>query len=169
MRFWLSVLIWIFFVGGLWAYTLHRDASLPQGPSQVAAPERLAGNYVLEITPTFSVEKDPFALDLDDGADTSGLELRLNGEALDLAPEDLGRGQAVTIQDGMNLVPGFNEVYVTASPPMAESHLTHGLRVRLLENGTVLKDQTLWGGQGAVVAGTIALILNAKKEVGHDH
>lgn len=169
MRFLLTILIWICFVGGLWAYTAQRDASLPQSPAQVAAPKVLTGSYVLEITPSFSIEKDPFALALDDDAShTQGLEVRINGRRLGMASGEIKRGKVIRITKNLILSQGFNEFYVKASPPMAETHLDHGLRVRLLDRGLPVVDQTVWGSAGAVVAGAVSFSLAAPKEDHHD-
>ncbi len=169
MRFLLTILIWIFFVGGLWGYTTQRDASLPKGPAQVTAPKVLTGSYVLEITPSFSIEKDPFALALDDDASqTPGLEIRLNGRALGVDAGQIKRGKVIRITKNLKLSQGFNEFYVKASPPMAETDLDHGLRVRLLDRGVPVVDQTVWGSSGAVVAGTVSFSLAAQKEDVHD-
>ena len=169
MRFLLTILIWIIFVGGLWGYTTQRDAALPKGPAQVAAPKILTGSYVLEITPSFSIEKDPFALALDDNESQSrGLEIRLNGRTLGVAAEQIKRGKVIQITKNLKLSQGFNEFYVKASPPMAEIDLDHGLRVRLLERGVPVVDQTVWGSSGSVVAGTVSFSLVAHKEDVHD-
>jgi hypothetical protein len=47
--------------------------------------------------------------------------------------------------------------------------LDHGLRVRLLDSGATVTDQTIWGSRGAVVAGTVTFTLAAAKEDHHDH
>lgn len=169
MRFLLCVVLWIFFIGGLWAYTCQRDAGLPEGPAEVAALEVLTGDYVLEMTPSFSIEKDPFALAVDDDAESSGLEVRLNGTPIEVAADSISRGKVVRVTEGIVLTIGFNEFYVKASPPTSEAHLDHGLRVRLLENGAPLVDQTLWSSQGATVAGSVSFNLAAHKEDDHDH
>lgn len=169
MRFILTILIWIIFVGGLWGYTTQRDAALPQGPAQPAAPKILTGSYVLEITPSFSIEKDPFALVLDDdSSQTPGLEIRLNGRTLEVDAEPIKRGKVIRITKNLKLSQGFNEFYVKASPPMAETDLDHGLRVRLLDRSVPVVDQTIWGSSGAVVAGTVSFSLAAHKEDVHD-
>lgn len=168
MRFLLTMLIWIFFVGGLWAYTARRDASLPGSPAQVAAPKMLTRSYVLEITPGFTIEKDPFALVLDnDASQPPGLELRLNGQSLGVDAGKIQRGKVIRITKNLNLSQGFNEFYVKASPPMAETGLDHGLRVRLLDRQTPVVDQTVWGR--AVVAGTVSFTLAAPTETEDDH
>ena len=168
MRFLLIILIWIFFVGGLWGYTIQRDASLPKGPAQVAAPKILTGSYVLEITPSFTIEKDPFALALDDASPPPGLEVRLNGRALGVDSGQIKRGKMIRITKNLNLSQGFNEFYVKASPPMAETDLDHGLRIRLLDRGGPVFDRTVWGSTGAVVAGSVSFTLAGHKEDVHD-
>ena len=169
MRFLLCIFLWIFFVGGLWAYTWQRDAGLPEGPARVAALETLSGDYVLEITPGFSIEKDPFALAVDDGAGSPGLEIRLNGSEIIVDVENISRGNVIRIREGLVLTAGFNEFYVKASPPVSEAHLDHGLRIRLLENGAPVADRTVWGSRGAVVAGSVSFNLAAQEEDEHDH
>lgn len=170
MRFLLTILIWILFVGGLWAYTAQRDASLPQSPAQVAPPKVLTGSYVLEITPSFSIEKDPFALALDDddASHTQGLEVRVNGRILGVDAGELKRGKVIRITKNLTLSQGFNEFYVKASPPMTETGLDHGLRVRLLDRGIPVVDRTVWGSAGAVVAGTVSFSLAERKDEDHD-
>ena len=169
MRFLLIILIWTFFVGGLWGYTTQRDASLPKGPAQVVAPKILTGSYVLEITPSFTIEKDPFALALDgDASQIPGLEIRLNGRVLGVDSGQIKRGKMIRITKNLKLSQGGNEFYVKASPPMAETDLDHGLRVRLLDRGGPVVDRTVWGSAGAVVAGSVSFTLAAHKEDVHD-
>ena len=169
MRFLLCIFIWIFFVGGLWAYTWQRDAGLPKGPAKVAPLETLTSDYVLEITPSFSIEKDPFALAVDDGANASGLDIRLNGTPLLVDTDRMSRGKVIQVTKGLVLTAGFNEFYVNAVPPISEAHLDHGLRIRLLENGAPVVDRTLWSSQGAVVAGSVSFHLTVQKEDDHGH
>ena len=169
MRFLLCILIWILFVGGLWAYTVQRDAALPQAPGKVPVGKTLTGEYVLEITPSFSTEKDPFAQAADDESQDSGLEIRLNGQPLAVEAGEILRGKVIRITDGIKLSPGFNEFYVKASPPMSETNLDHGIRVRLTDRGAPLVDRTVWGSRGAVVTGTVSVTLAAQKEGSHDH
>ncbi|WP_321492132.1 hypothetical protein [uncultured Desulfobacter sp.] len=169
MRFLLCILIWIFFVGGLWAYTAQRDASLPKGTAPVADRDVLTGEYVLEITPGFSIDKDPFALSLDDAPQSPGLEVRLNGQALTVGSGEISRGKVIRITEGLTPTAGFNEFYVQASPPMSETHLDHGLKIRFLDRGSPVIDQTVWGSRGALVAGTVSFSLTAHKEDNHDH
>ncbi len=168
MRFLLCLVIWIVIVGGLWGYTWLRDARLPEGPSPVQAVEHVDGEYLLEITPTFSVEKDPFALDSGPQSDAL-LTLNLNGRGLDLPEGEVLRGKRIRISKLRGLQAGSNEIYVKASPPMAESMMDHGLRVRLLDREFVIVDNTVWGDRGALVSGTIRFRLTSHEDDDHDH
>jgi len=168
MRFFLSLFIWLAIVGGLFAYTWQRDAGLPKGPSIVEAAKQVKGSHFLEITPTFSAEKDPFALQ----SDTDNirlLELKLNGKALDIKAVEMKRGQVMLIRELPKLLVGFNEFYISASPPIAESMLSHGIRVRLLDGSSVLFDNTIWASPGARVSGAINFTLIVNKDDHYDH
>ncbi|MBI9090782.1 MAG: hypothetical protein JEZ12_16315 [Desulfobacterium sp.] len=168
MRFLFCLVIWIVVVGGLRVYTWHRDAGLPAGPSPVQAVEQVEGAFLLELTPTFSLEKDPFALDTGTQSDAL-LTLNLNGRTLEVPEGELLRGKKIRIRDLPWLQAGSNEIYVKASPPLAESMMDHGLRVRLLDRGFVIADNTVWGDRGALVSGTIRFRLTLSEDDGHDH
>ena len=168
MRFLLTILIWVLFVGGLWAYTWHRDAGFPAGPHETGPVETLAGEFSLEITPTFSIEPDPFALQ-SESREAASLELSLNGRAIETAPETLSRGKTIQIHGLSGLQTGFNEIYVKASPPVTENMLAHGVRITVLDQGIALVDQTVWGGRGALVSGTVSFKLESATKEDHDH
>lgn len=168
MRFILSLFIWLVIVGGLFAYTWQRDAGLPQGPSIVEAAKQVQGSHVLEITPTFSVVKDPFALQ-SDTENISLLEVSLNGNTLDVPAVEMRHGQVIQIHDLPKLQVGFNEFYVSASPPISESMLNHGMRVRLIDDSSIFFDDTIWASPGARVSGTINFTLAADKDDHDEH
>lgn len=167
MRFLLCLVIWIVFVGGLYAYTEWRDRGVVT--ESVAAPvvsqqkERIS----IELTPTFSVEKDPFALQTEE--QVGPFDLRLNGKAVDIADLPISRGQTLFIRDLEVALADHNEVFVKASPPVAESHLNHGIRLRLLNQDRVLADQTIWSSGGGLVSGTVPFSLPSAEEIDHDH
>jgi hypothetical protein len=168
MRFFLSLFIWLVMVGGLFFYTWQRDAGLPHGPSIVEAAKLVKGSHTLEITPTFSVEKDPFALQSETD-NTAMLELRLNGKHIDVPATGMRRGEVMRIRELPDLQVGFNEFYVSASPPIAENMFDHGMRVRLIDGSSVLLDDTIWAGRGALVSGTVNFTLAAEKDDPHDN
>jgi len=168
MRFFFCALIWLVIVGGLWSYTGFRDAGLSKTPPVARAVQQVVGHFSLEITPTFSIEKDPFALQTDHQAPAS-FEVRLNGERLDVPQEGIKRGEVIKIPALSRLLVGFNEIYVKGSPPVAESSLSHGLRVVLTDRGHLVVDRTIWGGDGTLVSGTINFKFSPVEEGGHDH
>ena len=150
MRFILSLIIWFVFVGGLYLYTTGRDASFARTPSAPTIIDRETAPVLLELTPTFSVEEDPFALKTDDTA--GPVEIRINGSAVPNEDLQISRGQTLVI-DNISAVSGkLNEVFIKASPPVSESSLDHGIRVRLLNRGSVLADETVWSSGGGLVA-----------------
>ncbi|MEH0022232.1 MAG: hypothetical protein V6Z89_21440 [Desulfobacter sp.] len=168
MRFLLSLCIWIVFVGGLWLYTWQRDAGFPEGPSQAQAVEQIKGEFLLEITPTFSVEKDPFALQAGTG-DSAPFALYLNGKAIAVPAGDIRRGQVVRISDLPDMQQGTNEFYINASPPLAENTMDNGVRLRLTDRGAAIVDHTIWGNRGAVVSGTVSFTLAHSGDDDHAH
>jgi len=168
MRFLLCIVIWIVFVGGLWVYIWHRDAKLPDSPLPAPPVETVKGNYRLEITPTFSVETDPFALQTDAPV-TASIELRLNGQLLQQPDEAISRGKTLKLFNIPELSTGFNEIFVSASPPISETELDHGIRVRLLDGETILVDDTVWAGRGARVSGSVSFQTSLKMDDEHEH
>ncbi len=167
MRFILTLFIWTLFVGGLWLYTWQRDAGLPTGPTAMAAVKTIEGHFTLELTPTFSVEKDPFALMTDD-APHAAMDLHLNGENVEVHADTLSRGKTITLENLPPLHPGFNEIYLKASPPISESGLTHGIRIRILNEMQVVIDKTVWEESGGLVSGSLPFNFTQSKDGTHD-
>ena len=168
MRFLLCLMIWIVFVGGLFAYTSHRDANLPEGPPPQKIEAHVEGDYLLELTPTFSIEQDPFALQ-SDSENTPSIDLRLNGQIITFPDMEMNRGKVIQIKDLPDMIAGFNEFYIKASPPISETDRHHGMRLRLLEGEYVIADETIWAGDGAIVSGTVNFKLAIEKDHHHDH
>ena len=124
-------------------------------------------DYALEITPTFSPEPDPFALQGDPDASAT-LVVRLGERELFRSERALPAGKTVSVPAVAGLVVGHNELYLQASPPLSEALMDHAVRVRLLQGNREIFDQTLWGSSGAKVTGTIPFILTKSAEAGHD-
>ena len=130
MRFLLCLVIWIVFVGGLYAYTEQRDSGFVTESAVAMVDEKSPERISIELTPTFSVEEDPFALQTE--VQKAPFDLRLNGMAVDIANLPITRGQTLFIRDLEVALSDHNEIFIKASPPVAESHLTHSIRIRLL-------------------------------------
>ena len=168
MRIVLVVIIWIVIVGGLWAYVWQRDAAVVNTIAEKPIVELAEQSYSLEITPTFSTEVDPFALDTSD-ANTETLEVRLNGNQIPVTGIQLERGLTRTIPTLDGVVKGHNEIYLKASPPLSQHTLNHGIRIRLFENDSPIADHTLWNSRGSLVSGTVSFEIGSVQEDDHDH
>lgn len=168
MRIILSLIIWVAIVGGLWGYTQGR-LYLKGGPVQNILPEMELSerSFALGITPTFSVEKDPFSLDVDQN-DNQGFQVSVNGKVVPLPPDELKQGQMLIIPDMDNIAVGLNEIYVQASPPVQAGDIEHGVRILLLEEDAIVADKTFWSRSGSLVTGTLVFNLE-QKEQDHDH
>ncbi len=168
MRFLLVVTIWVVIVGGLWIYITQRDHRREQIIAPVPVDLSVEGRFAIEITPTFSVEKDPFALTTSDSS-ASHLEIKLNGREIVIDAGEILRGKTIRHEDVDGVLAGYNEIYVAASPPLAENTLEHGIRVKLFDESGLLVDQTVWAEQGALVSGTISFSRLLNEEDSHDH
>lgn len=169
MRFVVATAIWLIMVGGLWGYTQQRDAAVKK--LSVAAPINMYTEDTLDllVTATFAIEKDPFALDEEESAD-SGIEIRLNGNTIIVGPEEIVRGKVQKISSIGGVLRGHNEVYVKASPPVSESDLVHGIRIQVVENDVQIADHTIWNSAGSLVSGTVIFELGeGEKGKDHDH
>jgi hypothetical protein len=166
MRFALAAFAWLLMLGGLSLYIYQRDRHTPaaiQAPVQQAVATE---DFTLEITPTFSPEPDPFALQGEEST-AAPLVVRTADRELFRA-ESLEPGVPVRVHPLRGLVEGRNEIYLQAQPPVGEAGRNHAVRVRLLQGSQVVVDETLWRAGGANVAGTIPFTL-AAAENHHDH
>jgi hypothetical protein len=167
MRFILTAVVWLVILGGLWSYTRQRAAAEAVVRYENPGVHEVAETYTLRLTPTFSLEPDPFALKTEDSPDTA-IVLLLNGAAIPLEGHTLQRGETWTVEKVAGLVEGSNEIHVQASPPLSESELEHGIRIRLMKSGVAAVDTTVWSQQGSLVSGSIHFELQSTGEA-HDH
>ena len=154
-------------MGGLWLYTSQRDAGIAQVSREVKQANLARGDFAIELTTTFSSEADPFALQTGK-QEAGGIELRLNGSKLHLPVEQPQRGETVHLTAVQGVVSGHNEIFVQASPPLAEAHLDHGLRLRLLADGSPIADHTFWSESGANIANSFSFTYQADSTGGFD-
>jgi hypothetical protein len=168
MRFLLVVTVWVVIVGGLWSYVTQRDHRREQVVAAEPVDLSVEGRFAIEITPTFSVEEDPFALTTSDTA-ALPLALKLNGSEIAVDAVEILRGQTIRVEKVEGVLTGHNEILVTGSPPLTENTLEHGIRVKLFDESGLLVDQTVWAEQGALVSGTITFSRLQNEESRHDH
>jgi len=167
MRFALVAAIWLILVGGLFLYTYQRERRLPPQMEAVVSKDAPGEAFTLEITPSFATAADPFALKEDPAAGAT-IVVRTGGRELYRSDKPQQAGVTVTVHPVAGLVAGRNEIYLRVVPPLA-APLDHAVRVRLLQGGRVLLDETLWGEKGANVAGSIPFTLSETEDAGHEH
>ncbi len=145
----------------------QRDAYIERSRVTTRIDLKAEASFSLEVTPTFSIEKDPFALQSEENSEAP-IELRLNGNDIALPYDQIEQGRVLRIDNISGVLVGHNELYVKASPPLAESSLNHGIRLVLLENDAVIADKTIWGSHGALVSGSTSFETGLSGE-DHDH
>ena len=141
---------------------------LREKPSEANLPEfnytQASAHYDLELTPTFSLEKDPFALNLDE---SPALVVKLGDKEL-LALESVLAGESVLLEEVRGLVLGMNEFFIKATPSTADAAGAQALRVRLLQAGQPVAEETYWTGNGMPVKAVFRVALEeSPKESGH--
>ncbi len=120
--------------------------------------------YSLELTPTFSLEKDPFALNPDE---SPALVVSLGDKEL-LALDSVPEGEPVLLEEIPGLVRGMNEFFIKATPSAASASGAHALRVRLLQGPVVVAEESYWTGQGLPVNAVFrAELERSEKETSH--
>jgi hypothetical protein len=153
----LAVLIWIVLIGGLTGYMQSREI-VPAGSSY--EQHKAKGLFSLQITTTFPVEPDPFALQIEE-AEASALLVKLNGKEILRRTEKVEAGVPIRIEPVPGLVAGGNEFYLEANPPVGLDRLSCAVRVQLLQGPAVIADTTLWSDPGARIASTFQVAVES--------
>ena len=168
MRFILVVCVWLIIVGGLFGYTSQRDSQLQKVKQSLPPDTTVDKEFSVFITPTFAAVKDPFALTAGSEDDTV-IEVRLNGELIDMDFTELGRGETKAALNIVGVLQGHNEVYVKGSPPVDEAGISHGIRVQVKENANIIADKTVWSTSGSLVSGSVGFEYALQEGDDHDH
>ena len=173
MRFVYVILVWTVLVGGLELFLKQRNAYAPI--TQYVPPAQAAGHYRLEVTTTFSIEPDPFALQIDTEEMPPALLVRLAGKEILRVSDRLEQGATLHVDPLVGLREGNNEFFVRATPPTEQAGRANALRLRLYREDTLLHEQTLWSTPPDsiaavfdVVVGT-AILDKQQQETDHDH
>ncbi len=154
MRPFLVIAVWIVFVGGLTGYMHTREeASAVQEFRQTVA----AGHFAVEVTASFAVEPDPFALNVETKKKKPALVLKVNGQEALSITERLDAGAPVVVEKVGGIVEGINELYVEANPPIESVGRVHAVRVRVLKDGRPLAQESLWSEPGNRIASTFKI------------
>lgn len=130
-------------------------------PTGLAAHQGLqliqaSGEYAVDVTLTFEAGPDEFAID--DTGDAPSLLVQMNGQELlrrtDTISADESPIELTTIE---GVVVGTNEFFVQASPSDQESLAARCARVRIMQDGNTIADETIWSEAGDILQGTVTL------------
>lgn len=174
MRIVLAIMIWILFAGGLVLYMDYRKpASSPAentgADSEPAFASADQGHYVLEITPAFAAEPDPFALQTDSGLLPPALLVRMGNREMLRVTERMEAGIPLMPDPLTGLSPGENEIWFEASPRLEAYSKIHALRIRVLKNDQVAADQTFWSEPGGNISGVLSFDIAQHLEKDSSH
>jgi hypothetical protein len=172
MRVLVAVIVWVFFIGGLSLYINNRDFA-DYSPNNLFEFQQVEQVYALEVTPSFILESDPFALTMDIQNSSPALLIRLGEHELLNISAPVTTAETFKIEPLHSLIVGQNEIYVEATPPTNHFSTYNALRIRILKNGYPFEEKTLWSPPGTKVAGTFQFTLetddNDFSEEKHDH
>ncbi len=144
---------------------LNLASSLRGGAKVVTVDQTAAeGQYSVDVTLTFDAQADEFALE------PVSLVLRHQDKTLLERKELVPAGEPLVVDDVAGLVEGRNEFYFACIPRAEGGQVARAVRIRVLRDGAVVVDQTLWAEAGQTPRGRIVLdIPPAKREQAHDH
>jgi hypothetical protein len=138
-------------LGGMQVYMTFR----PQPEASSTPAELLAsGVFQLEITLTFAAGADPFALDV---SDAPSLLVSFRGQDLLRVSQEIEAGETVRVDQIDGVVTGANEFFVQASPRDQQATAARAIRVRVLQDGNPVAEESLWAEPGELVEGVVAV------------
>lgn len=156
MRFILTAVVWIIIMSAVTLLFSARGAN-----SEAAQTEIIKLSYPVsfEVTTTFSVEKDPFALNI--GEEKAAFSISLDGENVYSTEEGIS-DRVTFVTHEYNVAPGKHEVFIKAN--QSEKGLSHAVRVRVLVAGNPLSDETYWFSADQTINASHIFTLETKDE-----
>ena len=148
-----AVLALVILGGVKWFLDSH--APVAGNGSPVAQLISASGEYSVELTMTFDVGPDEFSLD--DAGDAPTLLLQLNGKELLKRTDTVAATDSPIVLEKVDVAVGKNEFFIQASPSEMDELKPRSIRVRVLQDGTVVANETIWPEAGDVLQGTVAL------------
>mgnify|MGYP006306966333 CR=1 FL=1 len=149
-----AMAVCILFLSGVTWYMSSRNLG-KSGESNAVELQAAEARYDLEVTPTFSAKRDPFALRTDDREEEAALSVRLGDREILAVKQDAPAGQPIVVHHIEGLVRGWNELYLQAAPPADAYGVRHFVHMRLLRDGAPVAEKTFWSDGGALVAGSV--------------
>jgi hypothetical protein len=142
----------VLILGTVQGYMSFQRAHAPPPARQVQRPSA-PGRFELDVTLTFAAAPDDFEVD------PAALLVRQGSVELLRRKTPLPAGEPVRLA-APDVRVGANEFYLRAWPAAAAAG-EHAARVRVLRDGEVLAERTLWARPGEPVEGAIALTVPA--------
>jgi hypothetical protein len=161
MRPVLAICVWFVLLGGLalFMHSKHERSGFRSFESKPAA-----GGFSLEVTPTFAVEPDPFALRTGSTEQPAALLVKVNGREVLRREDKVDEGAPLTVQNVSGMIEGPNELYLEANPPLAQANKAHAVRVKVARDGEQIADKTLWSEPGVKLAATFRVDVQPREE-----
>ncbi len=162
------ILIWVVLVGGL---SLFVNRERNEAAAVYVPPKQAASDYWLEVTPTFSVTSDPFALQVGDES-SGGLVIWLQNREVLRIHDDLQEGLPIEVKPLEGLVVGENEFFIKAQPAEADIANANALRLRLFHGTDLLLVETFWSEPSNPIIATTRIRITEPGDTprdNHDH
>lgn len=168
-----ALLLWVIVLGGLNLYMKRFETSDPDAAS--SSRQRLAqveAPYAMELTTTFDVEPDPFALTVNASKEPAGLVVQLQGHEVLRKGGEVEAGTPIVLNPVPGLVRGLNEFFVEANMPLDSIGKSYALRLRLMQAGSLVTEETFWSEGGNRITGLLRVSLENDNQDGaprHEH
>lgn len=112
------------------------------------------GEYSVDLTLSFDAGPDEFSLDVDDAP---SLIVQLNGEEVLKRTDTVSASDSpVVLENVSGVVVGTNEFYLQASPSEL-GIISTCIRVRVLRDGAMVAEDTLWSEPGEAIQGVVRM------------
>lgn len=160
-----AVIIWVVLIGGLTVYMQSRDTA---AVGVTYKPPRAEGVFALQVTTTFAVEPDPFALRTGQ-TEASALLVKLNGSEILRRADRVQAGTPIRVEPVPGLIDGRNEFYLEANPPVGLANLSYAVRVQLFRDGQLVADRSLWSEPGSRIASSFQVSVTKVTKAKDDH
>ncbi len=149
-----------------WSLTRHVQVSLARDVDEQShtaeAHSTQATTYTIVLTAGFAAGKDPFAVQLNQGAEAPRLTLSHEGETLYATRDDLRRGAMLSVT-GLTFRGEQTELHVSATPQPDAAKNPCPLRIQLFQDQVLCADRTVWSpGQGAPLSASVILPLKPR-------
>lgn len=126
------------------------------------------GVFALQVTTTFAVEPDPFALRTERN-EASALLVKLNGNEILRKTDKVQAGAPIRVEPVPGLIDGRNEFYLEANPPVGLANLSYAVRVQLFRDEQLVAERSFWSEPGSRIASSFQVSISKETKPKDDH